>query len=308
MKLSHHLFTILLSLALPSYAAEFVYSPVESPVPYNSLTQLPTGDPTGRIVYGTDKALQYGQLWLPNKSQLSNNQLIPAIIFIHGGCWLNEYTIDHTNAVSTALVQAGYIVWSLEYRRVGDAGGGWPGTFEDIAQGIDWIRRLAVDFPIDTNRVIFMGHSAGGHLALWAAGRSQMDAANPFYRQDAVVPKAVMALAPITNLQDYAAMEGSCNEAVVPLIGGSYAEFSKRYDVANPNPVFRSPMVVNIVRGDADTIIPASQIQTFLAQATGDVFGHEIPKAGHFDLIHPGTQAWQKIMGLLMPSLNYPGE
>lgn len=95
-------------------------------------------------------------------------------VFIHGGSWLAEYDITHTNKLTDELARNGIATWSLEYRRVGNEGGGWPGTFEDIARGADHLGAIAADWNLDRHRVIAMGHSAGGHLALWLAARPRL--------------------------------------------------------------------------------------------------------------------------------------
>src|SRR5262245_6784070 len=114
-----------------------------------------------RISYGTDP-LQFGELTLP-----AGQGPHPLVINVHGGVWLAAYSIDHTHAMARALADSGFAVWNLEYRRVGHEGGGWPGTFLDVSHGVEHARALASSRPIDLARVCLMGHSAGGHLALW---------------------------------------------------------------------------------------------------------------------------------------------
>ena len=118
-----------------------------------------------RISYG-DGALQFGRLRLPERRGPH-----PVVIFLHGGCWLSQYDISHAGLLEQGIADAGYAVWSLEYRRVGNVGGGWPGTFHDVAQGADHLLLLAAEYDLDLSRVVASGHSAGGHLALWLAAR-----------------------------------------------------------------------------------------------------------------------------------------
>src|SRR5215212_9588798 len=126
-----------------------------------------------RESYGSDP-LQFGELRLPR----GTTGRVPVVVFLHGGCWRAAYDLTHVAAAAAALASAGYAVWVPEYRRVGNDGGGWPGTFEDVAAAVDHVRDLAVRYPsLDTTRVVLAGHSAGGQLALWAASRRAGDAA-----------------------------------------------------------------------------------------------------------------------------------
>jgi acetyl esterase/lipase len=108
-----------------------------------------------RIAYGDDPN-QFGQLRLPKEEDQ-----VPVVIVIHGGCWLSQYDLHHISPLASEITKMGLATWSLEYRRVGNEGGGWPGTFKDIAAGADYLRKLARDFPLDLSRVVTIGHSAG---------------------------------------------------------------------------------------------------------------------------------------------------
>ena len=132
-------------------------------VSWREVEALPPDVADYNISYGSDD-LQFGELRLPETPGP-----YPVIVFIHGGCWLNQFSLDHVSAVSRALANQGLAVWTPEYRRVGDAGGGWPGTFEDIARSVAALQGMALRHALDLSRLIVMGHSAGGHLALWLA-------------------------------------------------------------------------------------------------------------------------------------------
>src|SRR6185437_307494 len=119
-----------------------------------------------RLAYGTDPN-QFGDLWLPSGAGPH-----PVVVFLHGGYWRARYDISYTHPIAADLAARGIAVWNLEYRRVGQSGGGWPGTFEDVARGFDALHDLAQQHSLDLARVVVMGHSAGGHLAFWlAAGK-----------------------------------------------------------------------------------------------------------------------------------------
>ena len=141
---------------------------------------LPSEPPELRIAYGPGE-LQFGHLRLPEGEGPHS-----VVIFVHGGCWLSQYDIGPVGPLEQAIADAGYAVWSLEYRRVGDQGGGWPGTLLDIAAGVDHLRELARPYRLDLTRVIAAGHSAGGHLALWIAARPKVPRDSEIYSSNPV--------------------------------------------------------------------------------------------------------------------------
>lgn len=128
---------------------------------------LPSRPADARVTYGADP-LQFGDLRLP-----SGKGPFPVAVVIHGGCWVSTFaTLQNTAAMADALRDAGIATWNVEYRRLDNPGGGWPGTFTDVGIAADHVRVLAKTYPLDLSRVLAVGHSAGGHLALWLAGRS----------------------------------------------------------------------------------------------------------------------------------------
>jgi len=246
-------------------------------VSYKSITELDYVEADQKLVYGdTNPGLQYGLLWLPK--DLAPGTTPPLIVLIHGGCWLNAYDIRHTLPLSSALAEAGYAVWSLEYRRTGDEGGAWPGSYDDIREGLEFTSRLET-YPVDMSRMVIMGHSAGGHLALLAASENK--------NIDAVV-----GLAAISNIVEYSRGKNSCQTATIDFMGGEYGENQAAYDAANPvgKPVNDKTV---LLQGDSDTIVPVEQSQ--LTGATAVVF----EGAGHFDWVHPGSAAYQLLLSTL---------
>ena len=123
------------------------------------------------------------------------------VVFIHGGYWRARYSLDHAGILCQALAEAGFAVWNVEYRRIGQPGGGWPGTFGDALQAVRHVQSLAATFPLDPQHIVLMGHSAGGHLALWAAGAHRLPAAGGFGVAEPLALKAVVALAPVGDLR-----------------------------------------------------------------------------------------------------------
>ena len=254
-----------------------------------------------REAYGADP-LQFGELRLPRRA----DSHAPVVVLIHGGCWRSAYDLTHAAPAAAALADAGYAVWVPEYRRVGDDGGGWPGTFDDIANAVDHVRALAVRYPsLDTARVVLGGHSAGGQLALWAASRRDGDA--PLAGSTVPAPPAqhalrvvgVVSLAGITDLAEYGSASGSCNSAVAPLLGGTVAEVPDRYRAVSPIERLPIGVPVRVVHGASDPIVPLAQSRALVAKShdRGAVVTLvEVPGAGHFDVVAPQSTAWPAVL------------
>jgi acetyl esterase/lipase len=209
----------------------------------------------------------------------------PVVVLIHGGFWRAAYGLELMEPLANDLVSRGYAAWNIEYRRVGQTGGGWPGTLEDVAAAIDQLANVPVGADLDLTRVSVVGHSAGGHLALWAAGRGALDRGMP--GADPIVEiAAVVGLAPVTNLRMGSA-ERVGDGAVIDFLGGSPDEFPDRYTVAEPN--LSGPARFAIIEGDADDVVPERFARP---DRPGDVTFVLIPGADHFDVIDPRHAAW----------------
>ncbi len=247
------------------------YPPVPAQVSYQSVTALPARAPDQRISYGSEP-LQHGLLWLPSTGQAKH-----LIVLVHGGCWLNVFGVDHTQAMATALSQAGHPVWSLEYRRSGDSGGGWPGSLNDIKGALQQLDLLN-SHGVNSDQVTIMGHSAGGHLALLAA--SEMPDINWQH---------IIGLAAITDVSRYALGNNSCQLATTQFMAGLPHERPDAYQQANL--IYRRlPAQVLLLQGDADRIVPELQSRLHAVQA------EVLPGAGHFDWIHPGSPAFARLL------------
>ena len=252
-------------------------STVRNNVAYSEVLKAEIEQPFMTLSYGSDP-LQFGKLWLAKTPH--NSRTSPLIIFIHGGCWLNAYDIEHSYALTSALAKQGYTVWSLEYRRTGDEGGGWPGSLDDILAGINFIKSQTV-YPISHNNVVLTGHSAGGHLALLASSRVQVNSL-----------AGVIGLAAITDIEEYAEGENSCQQATSGFMGGDVMEKPGAYQAANPAKQALHPNSV-LLQGELDSIVPLQQ------NLGADVERVIQPGAGHFDWIHPETEAFQTLLAKL---------
>jgi acetyl esterase/lipase len=240
---------------------------------WEEICQLPRDVADHSIAYGETKQ-QFGELRLP-KSRGPH----PVVVFIHGGCWLNKYGVDHVAAVSRALANEGYAAWSPEYRRVGDKGGGWPGTFEDILGSVKFLHEIASKYGLRLDRVIVMGHSAGGHLALWLA--AQKDRGLPIH--------GVISLAGIADLMAYELLANECASSLPNLLGGTSIEQRERWAAVDPIRLLPIGVPTVFIHGDLDRIVPLSQ-----SEGMGSKL-HVVRGGGHFDMVSPHSDAFKII-------------
>jgi acetyl esterase/lipase len=252
---------------------------------------LPQSAADELISYGDD-ALQFGELRLP-----SGEGPHPVVVILHGGCWLAEYDLGYISGLAAALTQNGVATWSIEYRRVGDDGGGWPGTFADVAAATDFLRVIAPDHDLDLERVVTLGHSAGGHLALWLAGRRWLDVDDGLRGEAPLRIGGVVALAGIPDLAAYASTTG-CGAAVSQLLGGEPTEVPERVGRASPIELLPLGIPLILVTGELDTIVPGSQAHSYqqAARLMGDTVEiREVGGAGHFELVDSEKEAFDVV-------------
>jgi acetyl esterase/lipase len=240
-----------------------------------------------RISYARESPHQFGVLRVP-KARAPH----PVVALLHGGCWLADYDYAHVESLAAAICARGAAVWSIEYRRLGHDGGGWPGTFRDVALGLDHLRALAPAHSLDLGRIVAVGHSAGGQLALWLAARRTLRPSSDLFAASPLAIAGVVSLAGIADLRAYALGAGRCNASVLPLLGGERARFAE----ASPVELVPLGVPLRIVHGARDAIVPVAQSEA-LATAEqahgGDVVLDVLPQAGHFDLIAPFADAWR---------------
>ncbi|HJS72804.1 MAG TPA: alpha/beta hydrolase [Vicinamibacteria bacterium] len=258
------------------------------------LASFESPEPDERIAYGDDP-LQFGELRLPDSPGPH-----PVVILIHGGCWLSEFDITHLRKLAAAITGTGVATWALEYRRVGNPGGGWPGTFQDIARGTDHLRVLAKTHPLDLDRVIAAGHSAGGHLALWVAARPKLKDRELFQGENPVLPIAVLGLAPAPDLA-YLHEQNVCDGVVDKLLGGSPEDQPERYRSASLLNLVPLQVPQILILGDHDkNWTPVGRRYFEAAKAAGDdVRVVEAPESGHFEMIDPDSTTWPLLIQAL---------
>jgi acetyl esterase/lipase len=268
---------------------------------FEDIKKLPVPPGGRRFSYGSDP-FQFGELRLP-----VGKGPHPVAIVIHGGCWYSEYELSHLENFNARLTELGVATWSLEYRRIGNPGGGWPGTFADVARGADHLRVLARTYPLDLNRVIVVGHSAGGQLALWLAARRRLPAASALYSSNPLLLRGVVSLAGITDLRKF---RPNCRDAVTKLLGGSPEEVAERYQQTSPIELLPLGVKQRLVLGAVDGIVPGELGKSYEAAARkkGDLVELKlVAGAGHFDLIAPQSLAWPTIVEAVRELLQLKG-
>ena len=221
------------------------------------------------------------------------------VVLVHGGYWQAGYDLTLQNAVAADLVGAGWAVWNLDYRAVGD-GGGWPTTFTDVAAGADHLAVAARGHGLTLDRVVAVGHSAGGTLALWLAARPGLPSGAP----GAAPVVRVTAVASQAGVNDLAAgsRAGLGGGAVDSVVGGSPADFADRYDLVDPARLLPLGVPLLVVTGADDATVPVAQSRDFAAaarEAGDDVRLEVVPGEGHFEHLDPRSTAWRAVRSWL---------
>jgi len=268
------------------------------PISWRDLLDRERQPADARIAYGQGEE-QYGELWLP-ESEGGGDGPFPLVIMIHGGCW--QAAIPGTilqDQLNADLKARGIAVWNITYPRLGHETGGYPGTFDSVARGVDYARQLTRDYPIDPRRTVLMGHSAGGHLALWAAARGQLQN-TPLHVEDPFIPNGVITLAGINDLELYRDEgPGRCGEpdTVDALIAGHPG--AAPYADTSPDQLLPMHVEQVIISGELDPIVPPQFGAAYVAEAeaAGDTVTEiTLENAGHFELIDPTAPAWDVIL------------
>jgi acetyl esterase/lipase len=289
-----------LAVATPAAAQE------RSPL---ALATATVPDGARRIAYGSDP-LQFGELRLP-----SGKGPHPVAVVVHGGCWVAKLgtmderavAMDNMRPLAAALTDAGIATWNVEYRRLGNAGGGWPGTFLDVGQGADFLRTIARDQGLDLSRVVAIGHSAGGHLAMWLAARPNIAKTSEVYSAEPLKLAGVVDLDGPADLKATLPLQQPvCGRPVVTdLIGGSPDDRPERYRAASPAEMLPLgvPQFFFAGRMFAAHVAPYEAA----SQRAGDKLQTTVlPEAGHFVFIDPQSGVWPQVLASVKQLLSMP--
>lgn len=244
-----------------------------------------------RQAYGDDPS-QFAELRLP-----AGGGPFPVVALVHGGFWRDRYGLSYMRHIGERLVASGVATWTIEYRRLGEEGGGWPGTFLDAAAALDALRAVAPSRRLDLGRLVTIGHSAGGHLALWLAGRHRLAAADPLHSPGPLPVRGAVSLAGVVDLR--MAWELRLSEGVVEqLLGGAPSSVPERYASGSPREMLPLGVSQVLVHGTADEPVPYALSRSYVEAAT--LAGDEarllsFEGADHLAVVDPLSAIWPTI-------------
>lgn len=289
---------IRLSLIAPVFLAMTACSPAipsaQRPLmTWDDLTNRTRPVPDAEVRYGDDP-YQVVDLWRPK-----GDGPFPTVLMVHGGCWTTSIADRTLMAwIADDLRRRGIAVWNIDYRGVDRPGGGYPGTFQDVAMAADALRANAGRHNLDISRTVAVGHSAGGHLALWLAGRAKLPADSRLRTADPLPIASVVSLGGLPDLEQARAEEQGCGAEVIDRLVGP-PTISSRQVYRDTSIPWLAPLGVEqvLINGDSDRIIPTHFAASYAAkmQAKGDRVTVEIvPGQGHVELIAPDSAAWAR--------------
>ncbi|MXY96776.1 MAG: alpha/beta hydrolase [Gemmatimonadetes bacterium] len=263
---------------------------------------LPSKPADFRSSYGSEPP-QFGELRLP-----AGRGPYPVAVVLHGGCWLSVYAdLRNADALGDALRDEGIATWNVEYRCVDQEGGGWPGTFHDAGNATDHLRTLSADQNLDLDRVITIGHSAGGHLALWTAARHRLPTESPLWTADPLPLRGTVVLGGPGDLKRFVPhADAECRQGVVAeLLGGAGVSSEDegkrvkgRFRCGSPMELLPLGIPQLLISGEHDWVVPPELGEAYeaAAHAAGDPAEHIIiPNAGHHEFMVPGSVTWPTV-------------
>jgi acetyl esterase/lipase len=276
----------------------------EEPLDIPGFLSIARPAPTAELRYG-ESASQGIDLFLPE-----GRGPHPVVVLIHGGCWSERTAArEQLRHLGADLATHGIATWSIGYRRANEIGGGYPNTFLDVGEAVDRLRDEAANHRLDLSRVVLVGHSAGGHLALWAASRDELPAGSALRVASAFVPRKVVSIAGIGDLKTYAPqITPICGPGVGENLVGSPSQ--ARTDVyADTSPAALAARGADIVMvsGTLDRLVPPYVAHDYarIAQTSSHVRRVNIEEAGHFDLVATNRPAWQQIRRIILTLLEH---
>ncbi|MCY3779350.1 MAG: alpha/beta hydrolase [Chloroflexi bacterium] len=252
--------------------------------------KFPTVEPGFRYAYDSDPQ-QFGELTLPRTAPPH-----PVIVLIHGGGYRDLYDLRPLGSVTQALASEGFAVWNIEYRRAGN-GGEFPNMFLDVGAAAEYLRSIADHHSLSLDGVIAIGHSAGGHLALWLAGRGRIATTSAIYSANPLPVAGVVALAPIADIAD--ALDRNMSEPALQLVLGSQLPRTEA-NLKDTSPAEMLPLgarQIHLVGSEDDLIRENLQRYINAAEDAGDdVELMLLEGAGHFELVAVETPEWQTVI------------
>lgn len=266
-------------------------------------------DADRKLAYGKDD-LQFGELRLPKTKGPH-----PVVVLVHGGCFVDrlpkrdprDTTFEPLRPLAAALADAGVATWNLEYRRTGNPGGGYPGSFRDLAAGTDFLRTIAKANRLDLNRVVLVGHSAGGPLIDWLAARPKLPPSNPLYEKHALRVKGIVNVdgPPDIGAAQPLEMKFCPVPGISQFMGGTAADLPDRYRDTSafsllPIGVRQTIVVGGLLRGSYDLVSSYEAAATAKGDSISVV---KLEGGGHFDMLAPGSAYGKTLIEAILNAL-----
>ena len=274
-----------------------------NPTELDMVQRLPRTQPDARILYG-DSPLNYGDLRIPESADGDQH---PLVILVHGGAWESSFTSQYFGELAEALTDAGLATWNLEFRRLNNPGGAFPGMFLDVANGVDYARQLAEQYPIDLDRVVLLGHSSGGHLAAWAAGRKNIPVGNELHSENPLPVKGFVDLAGVLDLE---AAFAAGRKDVLQVVGAADgAQLSEKAPTTSPIDLLPLGVPQTLIVGTKDNPWRIEALGRYrdAAVAGGDDAELKLMEgANHFDVVDVCSPAWQPLITAVLQYVGKP--
>ena len=280
----------------------FSSAAVAAPMTLDDYLKLSGPAPTARIAYGSAPS-QFAELFRPE-----GKGPFPVVVLVHGGCWTIKFGgIGQMRNVAGALAAEGIAVWNVEYRRSDEEGGGYPGTYQDINAALDKLGTEAGKYQLDTSRIVAMGHSAGGQLVQWIAGRSRIPASSPLFHPNPLPVREIISLGGLADLRNEKDLiKSSCGRDTVELAGLPSAARPDVFVDTNAAELMPNGSRTVLVTGELDTISPPRAAHDYAARArkAGDQAEVLIlPGASHYDEVAATSPAWKLLLPVIRAAL-----
>lgn len=265
------------------------------------LAQLKPAKADLRTSYGPAKS-QYADLYLPKDAR----EAVPVVILVHGGCWNVEVPAETLASNAADLTRAGVAVWNIEYRRIGEPGGGYPGMYEDVGAAFDMLRSVAGAHRLDLTRVTVVGHSSGAHLGMWAAARHKLPAGHALRGADPLPVRSVLSVGGAPDIEHAAELLPIACPGVVTInqvVGAKTPDRAKPFADTSANQMFPLGIRTRSIMGEYDDVLPpylGLWWQRLASRKGDDVDTHVIKGGGHFDLVATSEPEWQEVRALIL--------
>jgi len=270
------------------------------------LWKRPVAEADRKLAYGSGE-LQFGELRLPKAKGL-----VPVVVLVHGGCWMDrlpgrdarDTSLEPMRPLAVALADAGVATWNVEYRRMGNAGGGWPGTYQDLGAAVDHLRSIAGEYRLDLKRVVVVGHSSGGQLAHWIWARGKLPSASAVFGKNPLPVRAVMNLDGPPDLADAQPLERQfCGgPAITKFLEGAPAQQPERYREGSAKawlPIGVSQWIVSggLLQMAGDFV---SSYEALAKEKGETVNVLRLEGAGHFDMLAPEGPQGKPVLDMIL--------